>query len=106
MKIEMDEDLRDLIETGDSRRYRDVSRNNVLYAGLVRAYQTMEAVSSVEELKLYSYLHYEHLRYDYSGLSSVRLDNRYVHRLLFEERDDRITLKLIEIDDSHYGNKK
>lgn len=72
MKIELNEDLKDLIETGDSRRYRDVARNHVLY----------------------------------SGLSSVRLDNRYVHRLLFEERDDHITLKLIEIDDTHYGNKK
>jgi plasmid maintenance system killer protein len=106
MKIELDEDLKDLIETGDSKRYKDVARNRVLYAGLMRAYQTMEAVSSVEELKLYSFLHYEQLRYDFSGLSSVRLDNRYVHRLLFEEIEDRITLKLIEIDDTHYGNKK
>lgn len=72
MKIELDEDLKDLIETGESGRYRDVARNRVLY----------------------------------SGLSSVRLDNRYVHRLLFEELDDSITLKLIEIDDTHYGNKK
>ena len=45
-------------------------------------------------------------RYLFSGLSSVRLDNRYVHRLLFEEKEDKITLKLIEIDDTHYGNKK
>ena len=72
MKIELDEDLKDLIETGESGRYRDVARNRVLY----------------------------------SGLSSVRLDNRYVHRLVFEELDDSITLKLIEIDDTHYGNKK
>ena len=78
----------------------------MLYAGLLRAYQTMESVSSVEELKLFSYLHYEQLRYGYSGLSPVRLDNRYVHRLLFEEKQDRVTLKLIEIDDTHYGNKK
>ena len=106
MKIEMDEDLRDLIETGESKRYKDVARNSVLYAGLMRAYQTMESVSSVEELKLYSFLHYEQLRFGYSGLSSARLDNRYVHRLLFEELGDKITLKLIEIDDTHYGNKK
>ena len=72
MEIEMDEDLKDLIETGESGRYRDVARNRVLY----------------------------------SGLSSVRLDNRYVHRLLFEEIEDRIALRLIEIDDTHYGNKK
>lgn len=106
MKIELEENLKDLIETGESKRYKDVARNSVLYAGLMRAYQIMESVSSVEELKLYSFLHYEQLRYGYSGLSSVRLDNRYVHRLLFEERDDKITLKLIEIDETHYGNKK
>ena len=39
MEIEMDEDLKDLIETGDSKRYKDVARNSVLYAGLMRAYQ-------------------------------------------------------------------
>ena len=45
-------------------------------------------------------------RYQYSGYSSVRLSNRYVERLLFEEYEDHITLQLIEIDNTHYGNKK
>lgn len=84
MKIEMDSDLKELIETGQSRRYKDVARNGCLYSGLMRAHQ----------------------KNHFSGLSSVRLDNRYVHRLLFEEKEDKITLKLIEIDDTHYGNKK
>ena len=106
MKIEMDTDLRDLIETGESRRYGKVAKNKVLYAGLMRAYQIMEAVGCIQDLKAYSFLHYEKLRFEYSGISSVRLDNRYVHRLLFEEKEDMITLKLIEIDDTHYGNKK
>ena len=106
MKIEMDTDLRELIETGESRRYGNVAKNKALYAGLMRAYQIMEAVGSIPDLKAYSFLHYEKLKYKYSGISSVRLDNRYVHRLLFEEKEDMITLKLIEIDDTHYGNKK
>lgn len=106
MKIEMDSDLRELIKDGTSKRYHSIVTNRVLYNGLLRAYQVLEAVSSVAELKLYSFLHYEQLKYGYSGLSSVRLDNRYVHRLLFEEKEDLITLKLIEIDDTHYGNKK
>lgn len=93
MRIEMDQNLQELIETGESRRYKDIARNNTLFAGLIRAYQILEAVSSVEELKTYSFLHYERLKYELSGLSSVRLDNRYVHRLIFEEYDDRITLK-------------
>ena len=106
MKIEMSEDLQELIEKGDNKRYKAIARNKVLYAGLMRAYQIMEAVPDVDQLKLYSVLHYEQLRYGLSGLSSVRLDNRYVHRLIFEELDDKITLILIEIDDTHYGNKK
>lgn len=31
---------------------------------------------------------------------------RYVHRLLFTETEDGIEVELIEIDDTHYGNKK
>lgn len=106
MKIELDADLKELIEIGESHRYKALTKNRVLYNGLMRAYQIMEAVERVDELKLYSFLHYERLRFDYSGLSSVRLDNRYVHRLIFEEKDDKITLRFIEIDDTHYGNKK
>ena len=71
------------------------------FNGLIRAYQIMEAVTKTEELKTYSILHYEKMRYGYAGLSSVRLSNRYVHRLLFEEKDDKLTLKLIDIDDTH-----
>ena len=106
MKIEMDIALQELIENGTSKEYRSVANNKVLYNGLIRAYQVMESVNSAEELKMYSFLHYERLKFEYSGLSSVRLDNRYVHRLLFEEKEDRITLRLIKIDDTHYGNKK
>lgn len=106
MRVEMDEDLRELIESGQNKKYSSVSKNAALYSGLMRAYQIMEAVNSIDELKLYSFLHYEKLRHEYSGLSSVRLDNRYVHRLIFEVKEDLLTLKLIEIDDTHYGNKK
>lgn len=106
MKLEMDDELRELIETGQSKRYKSIATNKVLYGGLMRAYQLMESAGSVEQLKTFSILHYEQLKYNYSGFSSVRLDNRYVHRLIFEETTNGITLKLIEIDDTHYGNKK
>jgi len=106
MKIELEADLQELIETGQSRRYKNIAQNQVLFSGLMRAYQIMDAATTVKELQQYSFLHYEKLRYEYSGYSSVRLDNRFVHRLIFEELEDRITMKLIEIDDTHYGNKK
>lgn len=66
----------------------------------------MQLVSSVDELKKFSFLHYEKLKYEYSGKSSVRLSNSYVHRLIFVENEDELKIELIEIDDSHYGNRK
>ena len=108
MRIEMDLALQELIQNreGTSKQYKSIANNSTLYSGLIRAYQVLESVDSVDELRVYSFLHYERLKYGYSGLSSVRLDNRYVHRLIFQEIDDYITLKLITIDDTHYGNKK
>ena len=33
------------------------------------------------------------------------LYNGYVHRLIFNEKEDGIEVELINIDDTHYGNK-
>ncbi len=106
MIIVAEGDLRELITTGSNRKYKDIVRNAKLFDGLMRAVKIMANAESLDEMKKYSFLHYEQLRYQYSGLSSVRLSNSYVHRLIFEEKEDKITLKLIEIDDTHYGNKK
>ena len=99
------DDLGELLTTGKSKRYKRIVRNRELFEGLMVAVKIMKSVDRVEELKQFSSLHYEKLRYGYSGLSSVRLSNRYIHRLIFEEKEDKITLKLIDIDDTHYGNK-
>lgn len=50
-------------------------------------------------------LHYEKLKH-VGNLSSLRLANGHIERLLFSEHDDGIEVVLIEIDDTHYGNKK
>jgi len=105
MRVIADGDLLELITTGKNRRYREVERNNDLLSGLKKAVAIMLSVNNAQELKTFSYLHYEKLKYEYSGLSSVRLNNRFVHRLIFEEFEDSISLKLIEIDATHYGNK-
>ena len=99
-----DSDLFELITTGKNRKYRAVERDRTLMEGLQRAIRIMESVSSVEDLKLYSYLHYEKMRYQLSGQSSVRLANGRIHRLLFIEEEDMITLTLVELDKTHYGN--
>lgn len=103
--MQMEGDLLELYLTGKSVRYKDISRNRTLMEGFMYAIRLMKEVDSAEELRQISRLHYEKLKYQYSGLSSVRLSNRYVHRLLFEEIDDGVVVRLIEIDDTHYGNK-
>lgn len=106
MRVIAERDLGELILTGKSRRYRDISRNGILMKGLRRAVRIMESVETVDALGQFSSLHYERLKYERAGYSSIRLSNSSVHRLIFEEYKDHITLHLIEIDDTHYGNKK
>ena len=106
MDVYMDDDLFKLYSTGKNRKYRDIERNPELKRGFDRAVHTMISVDSVDQLSAFSFLHYEHLKFQLAGLSSVRLSNRYVHRLIFQEVDGGVVVKLIEIDDTHYGNKK
>lgn len=105
MKVTMSEDLLELYLTGTSRKYRDVSRNQDLSRGFFRAVKSLSDAKDIDELSGLSFLHYERLKYSLSGYSSVRLSNRYVHRLLFRVREDEVEVCLIEIDDTHYGNK-
>ena len=67
-------------------------------------YNLMRSLEHVSRLKEYSFLHYEQLKH--ISLSSVRIINGRVERLLFKEIDDGIKISLIEINENHYGNKK
>lgn len=100
-----DSDLYELLTTGKNRKYKCIERDKLLWSGLNKAVQIMRAVDGVGDLGTYSFLHYEKLKYQYSGLSSVRLAPGRIHRLIFKEEEDRITVTLLEIDDTHYGNK-
>ena len=106
MNVLMNQELLDLYKSGKSKRYQDVERSRELMEGFIRAVNTMVTVKNVNELSGFSYLHYERLKFQWSGYSSVRLSNRYVHRLLFKETADGLEVELIEIDDTHYGNKR
>ena len=106
MRVLMNRDLLNLYESGSSKEYKDVARNSELLEGFRRAVRTMTLVTSVAELGGFSYLHYEKLKYQWSGFSSVRLSNRYVHRLIFKETDDGLQVEIIDINDTHYGNKR
>ena len=106
MRVLMNQNLLDLYQTGKSRKYKEVEKNRDLLEGFIRAVNIMTIVQDVSELSGYSYLHYEQLKYEWSGYSSVRLSNRYVHRIIFTETEDGLEVELIEIDDTHYGNKR
>ena len=102
----MTQELYKLYTEGKSREYKEVAMNKELYSGFVRAVKSIESAGNVAALKQLSYLHYEKLKYQLNDFSSVRLSNRYVHRLIFKELEDGVQVDLIEIDDTHYGNKK
>lgn len=101
-----DKGIEELITTGKSKRYKKISRSRDLLDGLLAAHRIMESVADASQLSAFSHLHYEKLRYQYSGKSSVRIAHGHVERLIFRELEDGIVVELIEIDDTHYGNKK
>lgn len=100
-----DEALEELYMSGKSsdKKYKKLSKDKKLVDGFRRAVSVMYGVKCASELKNYSFLHYEQLRY--RNESSVRIVNGRIERLLFQERADGIEVLLIEIDDTHYGNK-
>lgn len=101
-----DKGIEELITEGKSKRYKKISRSKELLDGLLAAHRIMESVPDTSFLAKFSHLHYEKLRHQYSGKSSVRLANGHVERLIFREQQDGVVVELIEIDDTHYGNKK
>lgn len=104
-----DEALSELYQTRKtkSRKYKQLCKNKKLVDGYIRAVGIMFDVDTTEELKEFSFLHYEKLKYQRDEQkSSVRLVNGMVERLLFTETNEGIEVELIEIDSTHYGNKK
>lgn len=107
MKITFkDEALYELYETGKTkdRKYKQLCKNKKLVDGYIRAVSIMYRTETTMELHEYSFLHYERLTHD--PRSSIRIVNGKVERLLFTETEDGVEVELIEIDSTHYGNKK
>ena len=101
-----DNALKELYEIGKTKdgRYKKLCRNKGFVEDYIAVVDLMCSVDKVDDLRMYSYLHYEKLKY--RPESSVRIDNSRVERLLFTEHEDGIEVKLIEIDSTHYGNKR
>ena len=98
--------LSELFETGKTkdRKYKNLCKNKKLVDGYIRAVSIMYRTETTRELSEYSFLHYEKLAND--PRSSIRIVNGMVERLLFTETEDGVEVELIEIDSTHYGNKK
>ncbi|MBQ9313340.1 MAG: hypothetical protein IJ213_09905 [Bacteroidales bacterium] len=102
-----DIDLEELLKTGKSKKYKNISRNKQLLDKLNKLYKLFINSKCIEDIAIYSYLHYEKLKHNLTGISSVRpFGNQRVERLLFIEKDDTITIEILELDNTHYGNKK
>mgnify|MGYP001169886927 CR=1 FL=1 len=99
-----DEDLEELIFTGKNHKYKKLSKDKAFMRALIDVYNYMDAASCANDLKSYSFLHYEALKH--IGLSSVRIMNGRVERLLFAEYENGIRITIIELNETHYGKKK
>jgi plasmid maintenance system killer protein len=100
-----DEDLQELITTGtNSGKYKKLTRDKKFLERLANVYRVMSSVEKTSDLESYSFLHYEKLKH--VNTSSVRIMNNRVERLLFVENENGIEITLIELNETHYGNKK
>lgn len=98
-----DTELESLVLTHRSRKYKKYLRDGKFLAALERVYFLMQSEKDTQRLANYSFLHYEKLKG--VGMSSVRVMNGRVERLLFHEYNDGIEISLIEMDETHYGQR-
>ncbi len=101
-----DKDLELLLNGEPSKKYKKLAKDVRFMDKLNETYSTLLTIPCTERLSQFSNLRYEKLKYEYSGYSSVRIMNGRVERLIFTEHEGGITIKLIELNQDHYGNKK
>lgn len=104
-----DNALKELYKLGKTKdkRYKTICKCRKLVEGFQRAVSIMYDVEKTDDLKPLSFLHYEKLKYQGEfPKSSLRLANGMVEGLIFTETNGGIEVELIEIDSTHYGNKK
>lgn len=101
-----DEDLKELYQTGKNPKgkYKKIAKDGPFVERLKNLLDLMSVTNLPSELP--GRYAYEKLKYDYSGLSSVRIVHNRVERLIFEEFEGGIRVNIIQLEDSHYGKKK
>ncbi len=108
MKITFtDSELERLYVTGcGSGPYKKLARDKSFVNRFVDIVNLMKSVNTSSNLSAFSFLHYEKLKHERQGQSSVRIVNGRVERLIFRESEDGIAIDLLEINDTHYGSKR
>ena len=103
-----DKGLQELYETGKTtdRRYKKLAKDKAFVDDFIDVINIMYDVDCTSKLSDFSFLKYEKLKYNLSSLSSVRIVNNRVERLIFTEHEGGILVKLLEINQEHYGKKK
>lgn len=101
-----DKDLEYLLEGKEKGKYKKLAKDRKFLQKLIFAYDRMLEVERADDLAQFSFLHYEKLIGNRSGQSSVRVMNGRVERIIFTEHEGGITIKLIELNQEHYGNKR
>ncbi len=107
MHIEYDnEEIKNFILYGvaSGRPFSKFKSNRQLRKDLDRVMRILSIVDNCNALCNYKSLNYETLKYDLSGLSSVRLGHTSKYRLIFTELNEGIRINIIEISE-HYGDK-
>ena len=100
----VDKDLEELITTGGNGKYKKYARDRKFMQNLISVINVMKAAARTEDLRQFSFLHYEQLKG--CGKSSVRVMNGRIERLIFNELNDGIEIMVLELNVTHYGNKK
>lgn len=101
-----DEELEALILHGNAngKKYKKMSKNKTFLRDLNHVMSILREMPCTASLSAFGSLHYEKLRHNLSGLSSVRIGYKTKYRLIFEEFENGIRIKLLEINE-HYGDK-
>lgn len=102
-----DKELENLCLYGDTndRRYTKYLRNKRFMSALAMKIQVVQTAQTYDDLRKYSPMKYERLKHNNGELTSFRVLNDHVERVICKECTDHIKLQIIELNADHYGNK-
>lgn len=102
MRVEYENDeIKHLVSHKYTGEYKKYKSNAKLIRNLDKVISYLTSAEDILAISKITSLHYESLKG--SPNSSVRVGADTKYRLLFKEREDRITLVLIELNE-HYGD--